>query len=65
MKEEIKTRFVGIFLTELRNTTLRLKAHKNEGAAYDWIILKKLVKDKVPNMFVKITIQIWRMTQVS
>jgi hypothetical protein len=35
MKEEIKTRLVEIFLTEWRNTTLRLKAYKNEGVAYD------------------------------
>jgi len=35
MKEEVKTRLVGIFLTEWRNTTSRLKAHKNEGVGYD------------------------------
>jgi hypothetical protein len=35
MKEEIKTRPQRMFLTERRNVPLRLKAYKNERAAYD------------------------------
>jgi len=44
MKEEIKKRLVGIFLTEWRNTTWRLKAYKTERVAYDWNNFKEVNK---------------------